>query len=139
MPGPLASAGPARHGGLRPQGDGPARLARPRHTPHPVGSTQEEPLDDIAEASAEAVDLRAALAVLPIQQRIVLVLRYWQDLTETEIADLLGCRPGTVKSRLSRGTAQLRNQLGPVNDSATPAADTGQPGQTRPSRWEERP
>lgn len=110
-----------------------------RHTPHPVGSAEERPLDDIAQASAAAVDLRAALAALPTQQRIVLVLRYWQDLTEAEIADLVGCRRGTVKSRLSRGIVQLRSHLGSLNDSATPAAETKQPGQTRLSRWEDRP
>ena len=66
---------------------------------------------DIADSSSEQSDLRRALKGLPPQQRVVLVLRYWQDLSEAEIADLLGCRQGTVKSRASRAYAQLREQL----------------------------
>src|SRR5262245_25502616 len=73
---------------------------------------------DIAETSAELTDLRRALAGLPPQQRVVLVLRYWQDLSEGEIADLLGCRQGTVKSRASRAYAQLRQELGWTDDAA---------------------
>ncbi len=73
-------------------------------------------LADIAEVSAELTDLRRAIANLPPQQRVVLVLRYWQDLNEAEIAQLLGCRQGTVKSRASRAYAQLRHQLGWTDD-----------------------
>ncbi|MEU8296468.1 SigE family RNA polymerase sigma factor [Micromonospora sp. NPDC048909] len=43
--------------------------------------------------------LRAALARLTVRQRAVLVLRYYEDRTETETAALLGCRVGTVKDR----------------------------------------
>ena len=49
-----------------------------------------------------------ALALLPPKQRAVLVLRYWEHLTEAEAADRLGCSIGTVKSTTSRGLAQLR-------------------------------
>lgn len=55
-----------------------------------------------------AESIRAALAALPAEQRAVLVLRYWEDRTEREIADLLDCSPGTVKSRAARGLAALR-------------------------------
>jgi RNA polymerase sigma factor (sigma-70 family) len=48
---------------------------------------------------------------LPFRQRTVLVARYWLDLSETEIAGLLGCRPGTVKSLASRGLDALRKEL----------------------------
>ena len=58
-------------------------------------------------------DLRRALATLTVRQRTVLVLRYWEDLTEQEVADLLGCSVGTVKSTTSRALAQLRAQLHP--------------------------
>lgn len=74
---------------------------------------------DIAETSAEQSDLQQALRALPSQQRVVLVLRYWQDLSEAEIAGLLGCRQGTVKSRASRAYAQLREQLGRSVDPPT--------------------
>ncbi|MBX6750293.1 MAG: SigE family RNA polymerase sigma factor [Micromonosporaceae bacterium] len=58
-------------------------------------------------------DLRRALATLTVRQRTVLVLRYWEDLTEQEVADLLGCSVGTVKSTASRALAHLRAQLHP--------------------------
>ena len=49
---------------------------------------------------------------LPFRQRAVLMLRYYEDLSEADIARLLNCRPGTVKSALHRGIAALRKQLG---------------------------
>jgi RNA polymerase sigma-70 factor (sigma-E family) len=49
--------------------------------------------------------LRRALALLPARQRTVLVLRYLEDLPDPVIAELLGCRPGTVRSLASRGLA----------------------------------
>jgi RNA polymerase sigma factor (sigma-70 family) len=51
--------------------------------------------------------LVAALADLPRRYREVLVLRYWLDLGEDEAAAVLGCRPGTVKSRAHRGLRLL--------------------------------
>jgi RNA polymerase sigma-70 factor (sigma-E family) len=55
-----------------------------------------------------AVDLRAVLLSLPWEQRAVLVLRYFDDLSERETAAVLGCSEGTVKSRASRALAKLR-------------------------------
>jgi RNA polymerase sigma-70 factor (sigma-E family) len=55
-----------------------------------------------------ALDVRRALAILPIDQRAVLVLRYLDDQSESQIAEALGISPGTVKSRAARGLACLR-------------------------------
>jgi RNA polymerase sigma-70 factor (sigma-E family) len=63
---------------------------------------------DQADAVAERDFLMRALAALPARQRTVLVLRYFADLSEAEIADALGCSVGTVKSQASRGLARLR-------------------------------
>jgi RNA polymerase sigma-70 factor (sigma-E family) len=75
----------------------------------------EEPgdLPDVAvEGPADLVDERsallAALRQLPPRQRAVVVLRYWNDLTDAQIAAALGCSPGTVRSQLSRALARLR-------------------------------
>jgi RNA polymerase sigma factor (sigma-70 family) len=48
---------------------------------------------------------------LPFRQRAVLALRFYEDLPEAEIARVLHCRPGTVKSSLHRGLAKLREEL----------------------------
>ena len=56
--------------------------------------------------------LRSALAGLNERQRTAVVLRYWAGLSEREIATELGCRPGTVKSALSRAMDELRKVMG---------------------------
>ncbi|MCF2531696.1 SigE family RNA polymerase sigma factor [Yinghuangia soli] len=65
--------------------------------------------------------MRRALAGLSARQRVVVVLRYAHDLPETEVAELLGCSVGTVKTHASRGLEALRSSgvLGP---------DEGPPG-----------
>lgn len=56
----------------------------------------------------ERLDLQRALLDLPKRQHDAVVLRYVADLSEADVASLLGCSPGTVKSHLNRGTARLR-------------------------------
>jgi RNA polymerase sigma-70 factor (sigma-E family) len=68
------------------------------------------------ETRAELLD---ALALLTSRQRAVLVLRYFNDLTEAQTAEVLGCSPGTVKSSASRGLARLREVLA-VTPNPTP-------------------
>ena len=48
------------------------------------------------------------LETLPRRQRAVLVLRYYEDMSEQQIAATLGCAPGTVKSQASKALAKLR-------------------------------
>jgi RNA polymerase sigma-70 factor (sigma-E family) len=63
----------------------------------------------------------AALRTLPPRMRAVLVLRYFEDLSEQDIAGTLGCSVGTVKSQASRGLERLRAQLDPAHPSRTTA------------------
>jgi RNA polymerase sigma-70 factor (sigma-E family) len=61
------------------------------------------------------IELRDALVralwTLPARQRAILVLRYFDDLSEADIAESLGCSTGSVKSQASRGLARLRDSL----------------------------
>ncbi|MDX3238479.1 SigE family RNA polymerase sigma factor [Streptomyces sp. ME03-5709C] len=77
--------------------------------------------DTVPAASADpfaSVDLEQSLAVLirrlPARQRAVVVLRYFEDLSVEETADVLGCRPGTVKSQAAKALAALRGQVASV-------------------------
>lgn len=63
---------------------------------------------DVSLPAREMLDL---LAALPYRQRAVLVLRYWADWSEADIAQVLGCRPGAVKTLASRGLVRLRKAL----------------------------
>ncbi|MGI5238030.1 SigE family RNA polymerase sigma factor [Dactylosporangium sp. CA-139066] len=71
------------------------------------------PAYEFAERSA----LMAELARLPQRMRAVLVLRYWEDLSEADTAEILGCSVGTVKSQASRGLTRLRAVLEPSGES----------------------
>ncbi|MBL1104662.1 SigE family RNA polymerase sigma factor [Streptomyces sp. 5-8] len=63
--------------------------------------------DRIAQADDRGA-LLTALAQLPARQREAVVLRYWEDLTETQTAEAMGCSVGTVKSNAAKGIAKLR-------------------------------
>ncbi|MEV6838660.1 SigE family RNA polymerase sigma factor [Streptomyces sp. NPDC051133] len=63
--------------------------------------------DRIAQADDRGALLQA-LAHLPVRQREAVVLRYWEDLTETQTAQAMGCSVGTVKSNAAKGIAKLR-------------------------------
>ena len=71
-----------------------------------------DPRSDEPFASVDGnLTLLEALVRLPPRARAVLVLRYWEDLSEAETAELLGISAGTVKSMTSRGLARLRDVL----------------------------
>jgi RNA polymerase sigma-70 factor (sigma-E family) len=67
-------------------------------------------------------ELHATLAALPPRQRAVLVLRYFLDLPEAEVAAALQCSLGTVKSTASRGLARLEQALRQTNDTRSIAS-----------------
>lgn len=75
-----------------------------------------------AQDATGEVDLRDALIrlllQLPVRQRTVLVLRYWEQLSDAETASVLGCAEGTVKSAGSRGLARLRELAEEWDDTA---------------------
>jgi RNA polymerase sigma factor (sigma-70 family) len=73
----------------------------------PTGDLPERPEPDRLEAIEVAHAVHQALAGLSKAHRVVVVLRYFADLSEQQTAHVLGIAPGTVKSRLSRALSQL--------------------------------
>jgi RNA polymerase sigma-70 factor (sigma-E family) len=86
------------------------RRARTRHEVT-SSAPPEQPELAAQDAAPARDDLWRAVSALPPRQRAVLVLRYYEDLSELQIADALGCRPGTVKSQAAAALASLRSRL----------------------------
>jgi RNA polymerase sigma-70 factor (sigma-E family) len=82
-----------------------ARVRLLRETPEPLPPAGDGGIED-------RQVVRAALARVPRRQQAVLVLRFFYDLPVDEVAGILGCSSGTVKSHTSRGLAALRRLLG---------------------------
>jgi len=74
--------------------------------------------EQAAIAQEDHREILAALAGLPSRRREAIVLRYWLDLPEREIAAAMGVSPGTVKSHVSRGLAALARALHAVEDES---------------------
>lgn len=74
----------------------------------PTGELPDAPGGGFADQSDLSVQVFAGLRRLPADQRVVLILRFWTDASEAEVAQLLGIAVGTVKSRTSRALASLR-------------------------------
>jgi RNA polymerase sigma-70 factor (sigma-E family) len=80
---------------------------------------REVPSDSMPEVAGGVIDvgvidrslLWPLVCALPVRQRAVIVLRYYEDLSEAQIADVLGCAPGTVKSQTSAAMKALRRAL----------------------------
>jgi len=87
----------------------------------PVFAEDDEAVER-ADADARHRELAAALAGLRRDEREILLLHAWAELTDAEIADALDLPPGTVKSRLSRAREKLRNQLGGVGQEPVEAS-----------------
>jgi RNA polymerase sigma-70 factor (sigma-E family) len=84
----------------------------------PAAVVPERAAPEAGHASAEAQDLWEAIGHLPRRQRAVVVLRYVEDQSESETADLLGCSVGTVKSQCAKALAKLR-----LDPALEPVAD----------------
>ena len=80
---------------------------------------REQPSDRVPEMAGDSAEMpvldRSLLwplvCALPDRQRAVIVLRYYEDLSEAQIAEVLGCAPGTVKSQASAAIGALRRAL----------------------------
>ncbi|USQ75083.1 SigE family RNA polymerase sigma factor [Ornithinimicrobium cryptoxanthini] len=81
--------------------------AAPEDAPGRIGTTIYDPLSQWAAGE----EIREALQQLPPKQRAVMVLRYFEDLSEAQIAETLGVSAGTVKSQASAAATKLRDLL----------------------------
>jgi RNA polymerase sigma-70 factor (sigma-E family) len=87
------------------------RLRRKPEAPAPATFSGPAVADRAAQVDDRDLLIRA-LATLPARQRAVIVLRYLEDLSEAQTAQVLGCTTGTVKSQASRALARLREVTG---------------------------
>jgi RNA polymerase sigma-70 factor (sigma-E family) len=81
------------------------RLVRLRHAPRPMPDAASA--EEGACAAISRQEVIVALRRIPARQREAVVLRYWADLPEAEIADLMGVTVGAVKGYISRGLSRL--------------------------------
>jgi RNA polymerase sigma-70 factor (sigma-E family) len=81
------------------------RRERPAEVLPDTATVPDDPTED-------RLDLVRALAMLAPRQRALLVLRYWDDLPVTQVAEVLSMSPGTVKSGTARALESLRRVLG---------------------------
>src|SRR5262249_55481492 len=77
----------------------------------PFASVPDQVSNGQLDAAEDRSGLWPALMALSGQQRAVLVLRYFEDLTEADIAAVLACSPGAVKTHAARGLDQLRKSI----------------------------
>jgi RNA polymerase sigma-70 factor (sigma-E family) len=96
---------------------------RRRYDELTAGERGAPPVPDPAAAVVLRDAVWQALRTLPPRTRAVLVLRYFEDLTEAQIASTLGCSVGAVKSQASRGLSRLRGQLDGADLTTIPISD----------------
>lgn len=89
----------------------------------PVLAEEDASLDRLTRR-AERAALAAALAALRQEEREVLLLHAWAELSDTQIAEALSLPRGTVKSRLSRARERMRNRLGAVGQAEVDTLET---------------
>lgn len=93
-----------------------------RHQPAPL--PDEPSAEHQALAHLRRAEILAAIRALPRRQRETLILRYYADLSEEQIADTLGISTGAVKSHAFRGLAALRGVLLPSSQGENPPTHT---------------
>lgn len=103
------------------------------HGERPTEVLPEQPGPDRHEQALERDLLWRHVRALPARQRAVLVLRFYEDLSEAQTADLLEISPGTVKSQTARALATLRRRLA-AEGVVRPAAATPAPVAPTPAR-----
>ena len=86
---------------------------------------------DHASVVGDRSALVAALAELPPRQRAVIVLRFWEDLSDAQTAAILGCSASTVRSQVSRALAKLRCSSSLAEEQPRPARPGHDHGGTR--------
>ncbi|HEU4946916.1 MAG TPA: SigE family RNA polymerase sigma factor [Kribbella sp.] len=93
------------------------RLLRNREVPV-AEIVEPAPVEDVSSRQAQRDAAWRLLATLPRQQRAVLVLRYYEDLPDDEIAAVLRCSASTVRSNAARGLASLRAVVPAPNEES---------------------
>lgn len=87
---------------------------RQRSIEHSKGFAASPSTEVAPSADVDVIDrltMFHAIQALPIRQRTAIVLRFYEDLPEADIATVMRCRPGTARSLISRGMAALRSEL----------------------------
>jgi RNA polymerase sigma-70 factor (sigma-E family) len=96
---------------------------------YPTDEIPDQPVADHATDSELHDSLSRALRRLPDRMRAAVVLRYYEDMSEAEIAGILGISLGTVKSTVSRAVAKLRIDAELIGDFGVPEQASGESGQ----------
>jgi RNA polymerase sigma-70 factor (ECF subfamily) len=109
-------------------------LRRRNRRPRPTAELEESgsPIGSGPEASGDRIDIDVALARIPEDFRVAVVLRDLCDLDYAQIADVLNVPPGTVRSRIARGRAALAVELGPTHDAGNQAPPGQRPTEHQP-------
>ena len=97
---------------------------------HPLTSDADSPEETVIEGESRA-QVRRLLQSLPAEDRQVVALRYWQDLSYTEIAEITGATESSVKSRLHRARANLAQQVLLQGSSSRGASECQPPAKRR--------
>jgi RNA polymerase sigma-70 factor (sigma-E family) len=86
---------------------------------HPVAEHADDSAVRVLSGVESSTDLTRALGELAPRQRVTLMLRYFDDLSEAQVAEVMGCSVGTVKSTTSRALERLRVIVGPPSPGTT--------------------